>query len=211
MKKKLGKDGKDTSNDLGLVPSVGQGQGTPGAEEEVDPNEPVYCTCQRVSYGQMVGCDNEDCTYEWFHLDCVGLLAPPTGGWLCPDCCVEKGLIYQGEAMAIPPPPATVAPVVAVAPMEEEQQQEEQQEEQEEQMLEGSAEEAAAMVVEEGGGEVEEGEGGGGVEEQGGGEEGAAAPVVAEEAVAAAAEEEEVSEEEAAASTAAALEGEAML
>ena len=24
----------------------------------------------------MVGCDNEDCRFEWFHLECVGLAAP---------------------------------------------------------------------------------------------------------------------------------------
>ena len=27
----------------------------------VDPNEPVYCTCRKVSFGLMVGCDNEAC------------------------------------------------------------------------------------------------------------------------------------------------------
>lgn len=63
--------------------------GISGAEEEVDPNEPVYCTCRRVAYGQMLGCDNKDCTYGWFHVSCVGLLAPPTGSWLCPDCRAE--------------------------------------------------------------------------------------------------------------------------
>eukprot|EP00624_Nannochloropsis_granulata_P001825 evm.model.NODE_188_length_14408_cov_22.127499.4 len=146
-KKKLGKGGKDMSGDLGLVPAVGQVQGTHGAEEEVDPNEPVYCTCQRVSYGQMVGCDNEECSFEWFHLDCVGLLAPPTGSWMCPDCCVEKGVIYQGAAVALPPPQISEPSVVAVAPMEMEQQKEHEQELE----LERSAKEAAAKVVEEGG------------------------------------------------------------
>ncbi|CAN0138737.1 unnamed protein product, partial [Laminaria digitata] len=27
----------------------------------VDPNEPVYCICMQVSYGEMVGCDNLSC------------------------------------------------------------------------------------------------------------------------------------------------------
>ena len=27
---------------------------------QVDPNEPRYCICNDVSYGDMVGCDNED-------------------------------------------------------------------------------------------------------------------------------------------------------
>lgn len=26
----------------------------------VDPNEPTYCTCNQVSYGEMIGCDNPD-------------------------------------------------------------------------------------------------------------------------------------------------------
>jgi hypothetical protein len=39
---------------------------------EVDPNEPTYCTCSRVSYGDMIGCDSETCPIEWFHYECVG-------------------------------------------------------------------------------------------------------------------------------------------
>lgn len=27
----------------------------------VDPNEPTYCLCHQVSYGEMIGCDNSDC------------------------------------------------------------------------------------------------------------------------------------------------------
>ena len=26
----------------------------------IDPNEPVYCYCRKVSFGKMVGCDNEN-------------------------------------------------------------------------------------------------------------------------------------------------------
>jgi hypothetical protein len=26
----------------------------------IDPNEPTYCYCHRVSFGEMVGCDNAD-------------------------------------------------------------------------------------------------------------------------------------------------------
>lgn len=26
----------------------------------IDPNEPLYCYCQQVSFGEMVACDNED-------------------------------------------------------------------------------------------------------------------------------------------------------
>ncbi|KAK4882400.1 hypothetical protein RN001_005719 [Aquatica leii] len=51
-----------------------------------DPNEPRYCICNQVSYGDMVACDNEDCPSEWFHYPCVGISAPPKGKWYCPQC-----------------------------------------------------------------------------------------------------------------------------
>ncbi|XP_050414546.1 inhibitor of growth protein 3 [Patella vulgata] len=51
-----------------------------------DPNEPRYCLCNEVSYGDMVGCDNEDCPIEWFHYGCVGLFQAPKGKWFCPQC-----------------------------------------------------------------------------------------------------------------------------
>ncbi len=28
-------------------------------------NEPLYCYCQRVSFGEMIGCDDDYCKYEW--------------------------------------------------------------------------------------------------------------------------------------------------
>jgi chromatin modification-related protein YNG2 len=36
----------------------------------------------------MIGCDNDSCPYEWFHLSCVGLTAPPpeSATWLCRNC-----------------------------------------------------------------------------------------------------------------------------
>ena len=30
----------------------------------VDPNEPTYCICQQVSYGEMIGCDNPDVSFH---------------------------------------------------------------------------------------------------------------------------------------------------
>ncbi|KAI8009887.1 PHD finger protein ING1 [Camellia lanceoleosa] len=52
----------------------------------VDPNEPTYCFCNQVSYGEMVGCDNPDCKIEWFHYGCVGLKEQPKGKWYCSEC-----------------------------------------------------------------------------------------------------------------------------
>jgi len=55
-------------------------------DEASDPNEPRYCICNQVSYGDMVACDNKDCPFEWFHYACVGVTQPPKGKWYCPQC-----------------------------------------------------------------------------------------------------------------------------
>ncbi|GCC33882.1 inhibitor of growth protein 5a isoform X2 [Chiloscyllium punctatum] len=56
----------------------------------VDPNEPTYCLCHQVSYGEMIGCDNPDCPIEWFHFACVDLATKPKGKWFCPRCTQER-------------------------------------------------------------------------------------------------------------------------
>ncbi|KAI4916683.1 uncharacterized protein J4E92_009187 [Alternaria infectoria] len=63
----------------------------PESEAEEDGDEPRYCYCNEVSYGNMIACDNDDCPREWFHLACVNLDKPPTGRtkWFCSDECKE--------------------------------------------------------------------------------------------------------------------------
>jgi len=56
----------------------------------VDPNEPTYCVCSQVSYGQMIACDNPECPIEWFHIGCMGLSSIPKGKWYCPKCLPSK-------------------------------------------------------------------------------------------------------------------------
>jgi len=56
----------------------------------VDPNEPTYCLCHQVSYGEMIGCDNPECPVEWFHFGCVGLSTKPKGKWFCPKCSQDR-------------------------------------------------------------------------------------------------------------------------
>lgn len=61
----------------------------PKSDDDADDQlvaEPTYCFCNKVSSGDMVACDNEDCEREWFHYDCVGLQAPPKGRWYCREC-----------------------------------------------------------------------------------------------------------------------------
>lgn len=48
--------------------------------------EALYCYCNQVAYGEMVGCDGESCQLEWFHLPCINLEILPKGKWYCEDC-----------------------------------------------------------------------------------------------------------------------------
>ena len=32
---------------------------------EPEADEPAYCFCKQVSYGEMIGCDDEECENEW--------------------------------------------------------------------------------------------------------------------------------------------------
>ena len=62
-----------------------------------DPNEPLYCHCKRISYLDMVACENMDCPIEWYHFPCVGL-TPNTAPevWYCSLCCKSSN---QEEAL----------------------------------------------------------------------------------------------------------------
>uniref|UniRef100_A0A182IVQ1 Inhibitor of growth protein n=1 Tax=Anopheles atroparvus TaxID=41427 RepID=A0A182IVQ1_ANOAO len=66
----------------------------------VDPNEPTYCLCHQVSYGEMIGCDNPDCPIEWFHFACVGLTIKPKGKWYCPKCSQDLETVDLQEIMS---------------------------------------------------------------------------------------------------------------
>ncbi|KAG1671733.1 Chromatin modification-related protein YNG2 [Nymphon striatum] len=46
----------------------------------------LYCHCQTGEHGKMVCCDNENCSYQWFHFSCVGITRKHRGKWFCPDC-----------------------------------------------------------------------------------------------------------------------------
>nr|XP_026693890.1 inhibitor of growth protein 4 isoform X1 [Ciona intestinalis] len=89
------KNGRKKQKTVVLVPGVIEMMTSPLAaayqssdvlDMPVDPNEPTYCLCHQVSYGEMIGCDNQDCPIEWFHFGCVGLQTKPKGKWFCPKC-----------------------------------------------------------------------------------------------------------------------------
>lgn len=72
--------------------SVAPEQEYQDAETDEGEDEPRYCYCNEVSYGQMVACDNDACPREWFHLPCVQLEKAPMGRakWFCSDECQEQ-------------------------------------------------------------------------------------------------------------------------
>lgn len=88
---------------------------------EIDPDEPTYCLCEQVciitcyiimicsyilfefcscqvSYGDMIGCDNDLCPIEWFHFQCVQLATKPKGRWFCPKCRGDKATVMKPKA-----------------------------------------------------------------------------------------------------------------
>jgi hypothetical protein len=54
-------------------------------DEEEDYTK-LWCYCNQPSFGNMVKCDNDKCTIEWFHFDCLCMRCPPKGKWYCPSC-----------------------------------------------------------------------------------------------------------------------------
>lgn len=70
---------------------------TPPREEEplIDPNEPTYCLCDQISFGEMIMCDNDLCPIEWFHFSCVSLSTKPKGKWYCPKCRGDRPNIMK--------------------------------------------------------------------------------------------------------------------
>ncbi|GJE89574.1 inhibitor of growth (ING) domain-containing protein [Phanerochaete sordida] len=50
----------------------------------------TYCICDRVSFGEMIACDDENCEKEWFHLACIGLTVAPEGSWVCDSCQARR-------------------------------------------------------------------------------------------------------------------------
>ena len=68
-------------------------QATFASTDPDDADAEVWCFCkQGESYGDMIGCDNPQCTIQWFHLSCLKLEQHqvPRGKWYCPLCHRNK-------------------------------------------------------------------------------------------------------------------------
>lgn len=73
---------------------------TPPRDDElaIDPDEPTYCLCDQISFGEMILCDNDLCPIEWFHFQCVALTTKPKGKWFCPKCRGDRPNVMKPKA-----------------------------------------------------------------------------------------------------------------
>ena len=49
-------------------------------------NLKTYCFCKGKGTGDMIGCDNPQCPYEWIHIACAKIKKVPKGKWYCKYC-----------------------------------------------------------------------------------------------------------------------------
>jgi inhibitor-of-growth protein 1 len=67
-------------------------------ELQHDVDEPTYCLCDQISYGEMILCDNDLCPIEWFHFVCVSLTSKPKGKWFCPKCRGDRANVMKPKS-----------------------------------------------------------------------------------------------------------------
>ncbi|KAL0951855.1 hypothetical protein HGRIS_014942 [Hohenbuehelia grisea] len=86
-----GRSGAASRNVSG-VPSVVESTAGDGADADGDgdADDRRYCICDGPSYGNMIGCDDNTCEKEWFHLTCMNLASAPVGTWYCDDCKAKR-------------------------------------------------------------------------------------------------------------------------
>lgn len=89
---------KKTKRRSGRVTEQKEERSASPPEVPIDPDEPTYCLCDQVSYGEMIGCDNDLCPIEWFHFSCVQLTTKPKGKWYCPRCRGDRPTVMKPKA-----------------------------------------------------------------------------------------------------------------
>jgi len=81
---------------IGFNHSYGRGYEKNVHQNKDKEDEPRYCYCNQVSYGEMIGCDNDSCPTEWFHIPCVNLKKAPSDStrWFCSTSCRK---VYESK------------------------------------------------------------------------------------------------------------------
>jgi len=59
--------------------------------------EKTYCVCNQVSFGNMIACEYEGCSIEWFHYECVGITEAPKGKWYCNECSKSANVLTMQD------------------------------------------------------------------------------------------------------------------
>jgi len=63
----------------------------PAASQSTAVADSIYCICRNELGGTMIGCDNSNCQYKWFHLSCLKLKRRPRKSpWFCKFCILQK-------------------------------------------------------------------------------------------------------------------------
>lgn len=65
----------ETSSLTGALVGAGVAHSAEVLDMPVDPNEPTYCLCNQVSYGEMIGCDNPDVSTCFVNLFILSFLS----------------------------------------------------------------------------------------------------------------------------------------
>lgn len=96
----LNNNSTSANNSLASLHAAGRDmrEDTPPQEDTIDPDEPTYCLCDQISFGEMILCDNDLCPIEWFHFSCVSLISKPKGKWYCPNCRGDRPNIMKNKA-----------------------------------------------------------------------------------------------------------------
>ena len=55
-------------------------------KKDIVSKDNLYCICQTPEDGYKIGCDNVNCKYQWFHLDCINMKQVPKSVWYCHFC-----------------------------------------------------------------------------------------------------------------------------
>ena len=63
--------------------------------EDVKGEDGLYCVCRQPESGDMIACDRDQCTAEWFHFQCVGISEPPEGEWFCKECLISDKVLLN--------------------------------------------------------------------------------------------------------------------
>lgn len=82
--------------------AVEEGEGEEGEGEEGDDGDDkeLYCFCQKLSYGEMIACDNPDCPYQWVSnfTDCCAPIIITSRATRADHVCIVPPSLREPEA-----------------------------------------------------------------------------------------------------------------